>query len=223
MKSKIYSLLYNIIFGWFNKFRSWRRNMHCVWSPDCQWPVPGCDTGYRMPGHGYPGPDHRDTRARPETRIETVSCRHIAATATGISRDHWSSRHWLHKAVINALVRPRILTSSCGQESSTHVCWLYSRARAPCSVSPTLCFVIGTTKNTIMTELFMDREMNYWYQFKMNLAVDWCMDMKQRHSSNLNHHSPTDWFLSRNDLDAAERYKVHQRVSAETCEQEDVT
>ena len=32
---------------------------------------------------------------------------------------------------------------------------------APCSVSPTLCFVIGTTKNTIMTELFMDREMNY--------------------------------------------------------------
>ncbi len=78
-----------------------------------------------------------------------------------------------------------------------------------CSVSPTLCFVIGTLKNTIMTELFMDREMNYWYQFKMNLAADWCMDMKQRHSSNLNHHSPTDWFLSRNDLDAEERYKVH--------------
>ena len=50
-----------------------------------QWPVPGLT---RVSGawSRLPGPDHRDIRA--ETRIETVSCRQPAATATGISRDH---------------------------------------------------------------------------------------------------------------------------------------
>ena len=86
-----------------------------------------------------------------------------------------------------------------------------------CSYSSVVCDIVfcywNDKKHDNDGAFHGHREMNYWYQFKMNLAtVDVCMDMKQPHCSNLNHHLPTDWFLSRNDLDAAERYKVHQRV-----------